>query len=153
MKHKSKSFFFTVLLICTYFSLVHSQSKVEQNQIKVITDFYSAINAVCTDNHKNQHIAKLRSDSVIAKYCSRKIWQEAMQWLNKKNNNVSDLLHIDSESLKTLTVKTDTISPNTFHVSYSYNKSTLQDEIEKQKVNLIVTLKKEGKVFKIDDVR
>jgi len=148
-----KTFFFTVLLLCTYSSIAYSQSKVEQNQIKVITEFYSALNAVCSGNQRNQQIVRLSSDSVIAKYCTQKVRDEAMQWLNNKNSNISNLWKIDAEALKTLTVKKDTISPNTFHVSYYFNKSTVQDEIEKQKVNLVVTLKKEGKVYKIDDVR
>lgn len=141
----------TILYCCT--DIAHSQSKAEREQVNMITKFYTALNTVCSDNQRNQHVVKSACDSVITKYCTQEIRQEAMQWLDAKGESVSNYWKIDKESLKTMKIVKDTIIPNTYLVSYYTKKSNLNDNHENQKTSLKVTIKKEGRNYKIDGVR
>lgn len=141
----------TILYCCT--DIAHSQNKAEREQVNMITKFYTALNTVCSDNQKNQHVVKSACDSVITKYCTQGIRQEAMQWLDAKGESVSNYWKMDKESLKTMKIVKDTIDSNMYLVSYYTNMSNSKSNSDKQKVNLKITVKKEGKNYKIDGVR
>lgn len=153
MKNYSKIFVLIVAFLYAQNCWVYSQSKIERQQMKVIAEFYSSLNAVCSDNLKNQRVVKVSADSVMAKYCTQRIRLEAMQWLEQKNLNITDCWKLDVESLKKMTIEKDSTNPNTYHVNYQINTPSSSNTVETQNVKLIVVVKEEDKVFKIDEIR
>lgn len=153
MKNKIKILMTIVTIFYCCIGIVHSQSKAELEQVNLITKFFAAFNTVCCDNQRNQHVVKSACDSVMTKYCTQEIRQEAMQWLDAKGESVSNCWKMDKESMKTLMVVKDSINPNIFLVSYYTNRSDLKDKYNKQKISLRIAIKNEGGNYKIESVK
>jgi hypothetical protein len=131
-----------------------SQTRVEKKQIKVITEFYSVFNSVISDSQsKSNDVLIAQCDSLLDKYCTTRIKNDVSQWMKNRQSKVSEYWKLNTELLNTLKIIKYGEKPYSFLVSYEIPGSgKLSKKAKKQIVKVVITLKEENGIYKIDEV-
>lgn len=149
---KKFALFIASILIFTTIGCIRTQNEEEQI-VSMIKEFYIAYNTAWAKCGLD--VLKTQLDSLQQKYCSQSFRKELKKQFDIHGLDhdvlINDVYTEDIVSLNISVTKDDT-RKNTYYVSYIAIVTGMGNKKTNEKVQIHVTVVKEGEIYKIDNV-
>jgi len=140
------------ILLLSSISCVSAQDE-EKQIVSMLQEFYVAYNTVSANCGLD--VLKTKLDSLQRKYCSQKFRIELKKFYDIHGLDhdilINDVYTEDIKNLRISVTKDDT-RKNTYYVSYIAVVTGMGNKKTNEKVQIHVTVVKEGETYKIDNV-